>query len=260
VDLLKVDTKKLSEAPQALTIIKLLAVSNDVKMLGFLGNLVMDTLPGKVAENPALVQFQEGVRWYLFRQRVSIATEGITSIMWSIRANRKQKALSKIWALINSDEKLLALFKAIEEYLPEDSGNKYPEGQYYKFLENNRFVRDKMTAHYDNVIIGAIDQSLAHGANSGLQPIDYWLNDDTNYGRALFIDTLLAVNWYQAHKIPLASIGSEAPELLEAFEHTQRILSSFTMFADVLSIKFCLEYQILDSQQLQAIQARNASA
>jgi hypothetical protein len=246
---LKVNVEVLSKSPHAELIVRLLAVSNDIKTIGYLTQLaVKDASPAEPHER----KFSDGISWYLLRQRTSIATEGITEFIQKIRRHENSAILKEIWDIIKQTPNVEVGFRTLVDYLPAEKS--FPEGKFFRHLSANRFVRDKFTAHYDaSIPKNAMAAAIEHAATSDQNMYDYWLSDMSGgpRTRASFVDTIFAVAWFSAHEIPLHNrLDPNSSETLNAVHHIDAVLGAFSFFTDLVGVEYCKRYKIFDQADL----------
>jgi hypothetical protein len=248
---LKIDLQALESKPDVGILLQLLAAVNDVNTHGHIGRLVFDEWKSQQKRNEwTLDKFYESIVWQLFKSRISVSAEAIRSLVSKVKKAETTATMTEIWSLIRDNEIVAEHFHALEKYLPGPN-NRAPQngaGEHYGALANQLYVRDKMNSHNDvEPLLKALKTANEKHIEKNL-PCDGWIQDGNfgEYTRALFVDNLQIIAWYQQHNVePRFGTYDDDPQVEAIRIHTSILFTAFVNFVQELFGAYLKKHNLL---------------
>jgi methylglyoxal synthase len=247
----KIDLQALESSPDVGVLLQLLATVNDINSQGYVGRLVSEQWASERARNEwTQDRFHESLVWQLFKSRVSLAADVLRSVVLDIHKAENSNTMPEIWSIINSNVLVKKHYMTLADYLPGPNKNdrSIGAGKFYNELTVHLFLRDKMSSHHDQKpLVQALRLANLKHSESNI-PNDGWIQDG-NYGeytRALFVDQLQVIAWYQQNGIEPNFKGyDDLPRIKEISNHTATLFYAYVNFVHELLGAYLKKHELL---------------
>lgn len=228
---------KLSLLPDHDFVLRLFAILNDLSMAPYLSDLVEEDMSNR----PELSKFQNAIRWYLLRHRISGAAESIKNTIGTLKRDEKQNPETPAWKILRAEKnkRILARFRDLEEYLPK--------GKQFHVFEKCNSLRNAIGAHYDHdnkLLTRAFGKYMVSLQESKSELVDWHMDSGVKgrYSRSLLMDSVMACAWYEVWGVK----PEDSHQLRLVGDEIEAVLSVLLNFIHELLIAYANEHALVD--------------
>lgn len=228
-----IDLVKLAKTPDCKFILRILRIYNDISVTPYIDKRLDQS------KSPSLRPMVGGVKWFLLRWRLSVAAEALHSVIEKI-TERQTKPDDPIWKLITENAQLKKRWDDVSEFLATGarSGLKI----------NAKFIREKLTAHYDegptfdafNTLIPLMKEDPFAQTKVG-----YHVHGKPDIYRNTFVDECVNVAWFSQYGVYVTEDGFDEEKLAIVADEIGELLSAVSNFVNELFISYCEENDLL---------------